>query len=555
MSLRFLILFFLLYIQNSFGQQFYLTISSDNQDENKIIDSISYQKKHSSVKSILEEEKNFKKKIETIGFFEAQFENIKKINDSIFLTKTFLNSQIKQTYIYINKKDQAEYPWVIFNTLKDTVKINTKDVENYLESLLTQYEKKGYPLTKLKLINQKQEKNILQAQLEINREQNRKMDLIVINGYDKFPKNHLTNLKRQYKRKTYNQENLQKLYNEINKLSFVKQTKFPEILFTNDSTKIFVYAEKNKPNTFDGFLGFTNDKQKKLSLSGYLDLQLENLLNSGEKIKIFWKSDGNNQKTFDSTLELPYLMQSRIGLKAQLNIFKQDSTYQNTLTNINLGYYFKHNARLFVGYQETESSNILNINNNQISDFTNYFLTTNFEYFDTDDNILFPKKTFFYTKIGTGKRTGTQYKNNQFFFSTEISHNFYLNRKNIFFLRNQNQYLESNQYLTNELFRFGGLNSIRGFNENSLQGNLFSSIQTEYRYIPTPNLYLYTITDYGYLQDKTTQQNSNLLGIGIGFGLLTKNGLFNVALTNGSTKNQNIKLNNSIIQLNFKNNF
>ena len=50
--------------------------------------------------------------------------------------------------------------------------------------------------------------------------------------------------------------------------------------------------------------------------------------------------------------------------------------------------------------------------------------------------------------------------------------NFYINEKNIINIKNQNYYLKSKNYLTNELYRFGGINSIRGFAENSLQANL-----------------------------------------------------------------------------------
>jgi hypothetical protein len=43
-----------------------------------------------------------------------------------------------------------------------------------------------------------------------------------------------------------------------------------------------------------------------------------------------------------------------------------------------------------------------------------------------------------------------------------------------------------------------------------------------------------------------------LLGLGFGFGLLTKNGLFNLAYANGSTGEQEIKLSNSIVHISFK---
>jgi len=130
-----------------------------------------------------------------------------------------------------------------------------------------------------------------------------------------------------------------------------------------------------------------------------------------------------------------------------------------------------------------------------------------------------------------------------------------LNDKNSFNIKSQNFYLQSENYIINELYRFGGINSIRGFNENSLQGNLLTSILTEYRYVLTPSIYIHSIIDYGYYQDRTSDINDRVLGLGFGFGLLTKNGLLNLVYANGSTKDQTIKFSNSIIHISFKTTF
>jgi hypothetical protein len=71
----------------------------------------------------------------------------------------------------------------------------------------------------------------------------------------------------------------------------------------------------------------------------------------------------------------------------------------------------------------------------------------------------------------------------------------------------------------------------------------------------TFNLYIHSITDFGYFQDKTSNTEDRLLGLGFGFGLFTKNGLFNLVYANGSTSNQAIKLSNSIVHISFKTNF
>lgn len=529
------------------AQNSYLQIKSGIEIENKTIDSITYTTKHSNIKSLIDEVTNFSNKLLSKGFLTSKNEFPVKVNDSTFLVKFEIGSQNKFIHIYIGANSE------LINQKKDSLKLPISETENFMNTALFLLEKKGYSLAKLQLINFRKKNNELFADLSLVAEKIRTLDDIVINGYDKFPESHKKNIKRLYRNKVFNQENLKKLHDDFEKFRFISQPKYPEILFTKDSTKVYVYLEKAKPNTFDGFIGFNNDEEKKLVVNGYLDLQLQNILNGGEKFSLYWKSDGKNQKTFNGAIEIPYLFKSPLGLKAQLNIFKQDSIFQNTQTSIDLGYYFNYNTKVFLGYQSAESSDIQNTNSVVISDFDNSFITSHLDFtiFNPDD-FLFPDKTKIYFKVGTGKRTSKLNTNSQFFTTLNLNHNIYLNKKNILNIKSQNHYLKSDSYIINELHRFGGINSIRGFNENSLQGNMFSSILTEYRYVANESIYVHSIIDYAYYQDKTSNTSNSLLGLGFGFGLLTKNGLFNLVYANGSTKEQTIKLSNSIVHISFK---
>lgn len=101
------------------------------------------------------------------------------------------------------------------------------------------------------------------------------------------------------------------------------------------------------------------------------------------------------------------------------------------------------------------------------------------------------------------------------------------------------------------MYRFGGTKSIRGFAENSLQANFMLAVISEYRYIVSPDLYLHSILDYGYYEDNSSSNKENLLGIGIGMGLRTKNGILKLSFSNGSIKGQKNKFRNTIISLNY----
>jgi hypothetical protein len=532
-----------------------MKIVGQNENQTKVIDSINYIKSFGNAKAILDENKSFSEKLLKLGFLEQDLLETKKQNDSTFLYSYNIGSQTKFIHIYIGK-NYEEQNWSIYKIENDTLKLPFSESELFLNSTVKKLESKGFSMAKVKLINIKKHRDFVTASLNITTDKKRQLNDIVINGYDKFPQGHKNNLKRLYKKRIFNQDNLEKLYKDIAQYRFVKQTKYPEILFTKDSTKVFVYLEKAKANNFDGFVGFSNDENKKVIFNGYIDLTLNNALNSGEKIALYWKSNGKDQKTFNLGVEIPYIFKSPIGLKTQLNIFKQDSTYQNTQTAIDLGYYFNYNTRLYLGYQSAESSDIKNINTATLSDYKNKFYTTNFEFINyKNDDFLFPEKSNFNIKIGTGKRDSKFQHNSQFFGSVNLKHNFYLNNKNIINIKSQNFYLQSDEYIINELYRFGGINSIRGFNENMLQGTMFSSILTEYRYVLSPSIYVHSIMDFAYFQDKTSNLKGNLLGLGFGFGILTKNGLLNLVYANGSTKDQAIKLSNSIVHISLKANF
>ena len=546
-------LFILIFVSsNTSAQNFYLKIIGQTEKETKIIDSVGYVLKHPNTKSIVDENNSLYEKLTQKGYLESQFDENFKLNDSTFCFKYSIGKKIKNARIHIGKKSQENIA-DNYNVKNDTLTLPFKETETFLNATLKKLETNGFSMAKVKLINIQKLNGFLTGDLSITTEIKRQVNDIVINGYDKFPVGHKKNIIRLYRNKVFNQKNLDKLYNDFEKFRFVKQTKYPEILFTKDSTKIYVYLEKTKPNTFDGYVGFTNNETKKVVFSGYVDLVLNNILNSGEKLSLYWKSDGQDQKTFNLGVEVPYIFKSPLGIKAQLNIFKQDTTFQNTKTALDLGYYFNYNTRLYLGYLSTESSDIKNVNSSTLSDFKNSFVTTSLEFIDfKNDDFLFPEKTIFDLKVGSGKRSSKQISDNQFFGSLFLKHNIYLNQKNILNIKSQNFYLQSGNYIVNELQRFGGINSIRGFNENSLQGNVFSSILSEYRYVVTSNLYVHTIIDYGYLQDKTSKSNQNLFGIGFGFGLLSKNGLFNLVYANGSSNNQTVKLSNSIVHISFK---
>ena len=532
------------------GQNLYLEIKANNLTDNEILSTVHYVKEHKNAQSLLKSVRETQEFLEKRGYIFAENTGFTKTNDSTFVCTYKIGRKISEIYIRLENKDYKDLLAPDFEV--DSFKIAFENIEFNMERWLMKLENAGFSLSKIQLTNYMIIENHFIADLKIETTQKRIFNNIVINGFPKFPKSHLKQLNRQYKNKIFNQKEVRKLYNDINRFSFTKQFKYPEILFTTDSTNMYVYLEKSASNKFDGFLGFGNDEDNKVIFNGYVDLGLNNIFNTGERTTLYWKSDGREQTTFNISTELPYIFQTPLALKASLNLFKQDSTFQNSKTNLEIGYLFAYHKRAYLGYQSSSSNDIQNTNSALIKDFKNAFITQSFEYTQVkNDDLLFREQTFIELKTGFGSRTTATEKTAQQLFQLKGFHMFYLNPKNIIFLKTENYMLLSDAFFTNELYRFGGINSIRGFNENSLQANVFTSLMTEYRLKLGEELYIHSLFDYGYFSDQVTNLTANLYSFGFGMGLRTKNGLFNLVYANGSTENQPIKLSNAIVHLSF----
>ena len=546
---------------NCFAQTFQLKIIGNSTAENKVIDSLQYNASPTNITAVLDEISTILSRLSKNGYLEVQQLEYKKINDSSYLSKLSLGEKIKFIHICIGRNlELIDNSSLI--TKKDTLTIPYAETELFLGKTLHKLEQNGFGFAKLQLVSIKKKNTTVYADLQIDLGRQRQINEIVVKFGDgssenSFPTGHLKQINRKYNKSTFNQDVVRKIQNDFKKFGFINQIKSAEVLFTNDATKVYIYLEQKKSNTFDGFLGFTNNDNNKLTFNGYLDLNLENTIKAGEQFSLYWKSNGENQKTFKTCIELPYIFKTPIGLKAEIAIFKQDSIFQNTKTNINLGYLLDYKTRIYLGYQTTESSDIQNTNNNLISDYNNSFLTTDLEYshIDTVTN-AFAKKTTISVAIGLGaRRTSSAVKpagnNKQSYININCMYNIYLNPKNYININYQNYFLKSDSYVINELYRFGGTKSIRGFAENSLQANFITAIISEYRYIISPDLYLHSILDYGYYEDKTSNNKENIVGIGIGAGLRTKNGHLKFSLSSGLNQKQTINFQNTIVSVNY----
>lgn len=537
------------------SQNLSLKISGINSNETRIIDSISYKTSFINYKLLNDEINDTQKKLQNLGYIETKLIKTSRTNDSVFNAIISLKQKFYTIYIYYDKNLISEelIKDVSLEYNEDFFIVSITQIESSLKYINSKLSSEGLPFAKFNLrnIEKKDEKN-LKAELFVNENSERSIDNIIIKGYDKFPKSFIKHFLKIKTNQLFDLKKVKEKTELLNDLSFSNQIKSPEVLFTKDSTTLYLYLKKSKSNTFDGFLGFgTNEVTNKIEFDGYLNLNLINNLNYGEEFNLLYKSDENDQKTFNANLTLPYLFGLPIGAELKLNIFKKDSTFTTVNQNAKIFYQINSKQKFLLGIKAVQSNNLLNENTfTNIEDYKSTFYVANYNYnkFKFSD-LLFPVDFVFDISFGFGNRTSNFDNEQQFESTLAISKIINLDNKNSFYIQGKGNALLSNSYFTNELYRFGGINSIRGFEENSILANYYGLINFEYRYRLNSGIYIHSITDVAYFENQITNSKEKLFGLGIGFGILTKAGLLKLNYANGRNENQKFELSNSKIHI------
>lgn len=562
----FLYLFLYLYIYTGFFESLYaqnlqLEIKAEKQLSEDFIDSLQTTLIFKNYISLEKEVDSLLPKFERLGFIDSELKTIIRKNDSVYQAQFFLGNRWKVIKIYYSQEDFSinELELIASEVTATYFILAISQTEVALETLNRFKTEDGKSFAKLNLTNiTKTDNKTLSAYLNLNGGSIRTIDNIVIKGYDQFPISYLRYYAGIKKGNTFNQKKVIEQNDLLNNLGFVNTVKPPEALFRKDSTSIYFYLKKRNNNLFDGILGFTtNEETQKLEFNGYLNLELNNNLNYGEQLLVNYKADGREQLNFRVRAIMPYLFTSPLGISVELKIFKRDSTFITTDQQVRVSYQVNPTSNFYIGYKTYESSDLMDaiIAGSAVKDYNSKYLLIGAAYTKLQARSFFPVKTFIGLDSEIGNRETSDSKEQQFRINGNISHIFNLNSRNSIYLENNTSVLSSETYLTNELFRFGGINSIRGFSENSIDASLFSVLNTEYRYLLGNTTYIHSIIDLAYFENQTLSLTEELYSFGLGLGLQTEAGIFKLNIANGVSTMQNFKFSNTKIHISLSSRF
>ncbi len=440
-----------------------------------------------------------------------------------------------------------------------------KDISLLTNRVLAYCENNGYPFAMISLDSIRiLENRSISASLNLVLNQRVRIDTIIIKGNSKLNRKFIRNYFNIKEGELYDESKIRRIEERMNDLPFVSVIRAHDVAFTEDKASLILYIDKKRASQFDGILGIAPNEQTtgKLLITGDIKLKLLSAFNRGELIDFNWRKLEAQSQDLKFHFNFPFLFATPFGIDYRLHLFKKDTSYLTFANNIGL-------QVLFNGYNHVKAF-FENRKSNLLSSYGLEFATTLPEYADVTSNLYGvgidfskldyrynPRKGFRFdlsSAIGSKKIKKNANVNPVLYDSIPLSSTLYrlelnadlfipMARHATFLMANKSGFLENDNLFENELFRIGGLKSLRGFDEESITASIYSIFTLEFRYLFDVNSFFQLFVDGAYYErnSNSAYYNDTPLGFGVGVNFETRAGIFALSYALGKSEGQSVQ--------------
>jgi hypothetical protein len=490
------------------------------------------------------------------GFLTASIDSVVKdsVNTTayLFVGDKFLWAKISQGNVPEDYLTGTRFRNKLFNgkpfSYEQLARLQKKIIKNC--------ENNGYPFASLTLDSIQVSENKFSASLLLSKNKFITIDSLVLKGASTVAPVYIYNYIGISPGDVYDESQINKISGRMRELAFLSEIKPAQVIFTEKETKLFLFLESKKASQFDGVLGLLPDENEpgKLNLTGEVHLKLQNSLRRGEVIELNWKQLPYKSQDLKVHAFYPFLFNTKFGIDGNLAIFRQDTTYIIVTKNLGVQYALTGNnfIRGFVTDKESDLQSTVGLEN--VTQLPPYADVTTLSYgatvhYEKLDYRLNPTKGFSLEATGsTGNRTVKKNSGindaaydsislNSVIYQGEITFDIYfpLGGRHVLDVGNQSAYISNPELFVNELYRIGGLKSLRGFDEESIYTSLHTIGKLEYRYLIEQNSFLFAFVNGAWYQNKSRGVNlhDTPIGFGAGINFETKIGIMSVSYALG----------------------
>lgn len=492
----------------------------------------------------------------TIRFFSPLIINQIKIEGGVLAINESIN-------YFLKKSNHLSFTQKRFNIIK--------------EEVLKGYQNKGYPFVQFSadssLILNKQ----INLQFGITQGPLITYDSVIVKGNAKINKVYLYKYNNIAPNKIYSEKDVALLPTHLNEINFVQSIKKPDVVFIKDKARIIYYLDKKNANQFDGFAGFLPDNVTgKINITGQAKIQLVNSFGLGEQLSADWRKLQPLTQDLKLGVSMPYIAGTMLGVEDQFKLYKRDTTFID-ITNFSGLQFFLNQQNIFKVTLSTRNSSLLTpamyknaIALPEVADIKSmlYGIGLKTELLDYKLN---PRKGYsLQVNAQTGNRkiikntalnsqlyNGLQLSTNQY--SGALNSIFYipLFKKSTIAVGCHAGSIYGITLFKNELYRLGGLNSLRGFDEESINASSYCITSAEYRILFEKNSNLYFFFNNAWYENNSLQKYKKdyPFGFGTGISFQTKAGIFTINYALGKQLNNPIMLRSAKIHFGLVNYF
>ncbi len=455
----------------------------------------------------------------------------------------------KQTRL--NEKFISQLPFTPSELAKTIKKIQ----QAYLNS--------GFPFVKIQLKDHAWNSEVISAELNISPGKYTTWTKINVRGDSTISEKYISNLLAIKKGDPYVEVNVTNISSRIEQVPFMKEIKPSELLFTKEGVELYLYLESVPISSANGIIGFQPDPTTdRLSITGEIHLKLLNVLKRGELLDLKWQSIRDQTQSLESQLNYPFLFNTSFGLDGAFDLYKRDSSFLELNSSIGVQYFLKRGNFLKVFYSAI-SSNVLSggLNNpsfNNLGSVTsnNYGISYTSNQVDYLPN---PSRGVNLLLQGSaGSRKSQLNDSSEIVKSTVFRGKVELNlfvpifKRHVLRLASKSEFYVADEIFENEVYRYGGLGSQRGFNEDELFATTRTTATLEYRFLLDRNSFVFAFYDQSWYENNArSYYNDAPFGFGVGFAFNTNFGVFSISYALGKQFNNPILFSNSKVHFGY----
>lgn len=447
-----------------------------------------------------------------------------------------------------------------------------QEVAQLMENVLQYAENSGYPFATIRLINISLDEEEVRASLDYHPGPFITFGHLLLNDSSKVKPTFFAAYLGIKPGMPYQQKKINNIENIISELPYLSLENPVQISFQNESADVFLEIAGKRSNQIDGVISFlpSEGKQGKLLLTGEANLLLNNLFHTGKTLALQWQRLQVLSQQLTAYYTHPNLLKSPIDVSLNFEFLKQDTLFVNRDFRAELS--FRKNAYTKIGvFTNLRASRLLGT---QIalptSAFTQEYADFNLNSYGIHytwkklNHHLFPKHGIALaveTSIGNKKLRNTTLPDNphlsqqswQYTLLGSLGQYHPMGKIFVLYHRLQGGIVGNQQLFTNDLWRIGGLQSLRGFNEKFFFAASYALSNLELRLLfdqqREEHSYLFLFYDQAYIGSETYSDYP--LGIGAGISLVTQTGIFNLAYALGNAKVQPMDFSASKIHFGF----